>query len=211
MNTEQAYNLWSAQYDSNENKTRDLEGEALKVTLAGYAFRSVLEIGCGTGKNTGTLLDLAEQVRAVDLSEEMLRIAREKISSSRAEFLRGDLTGAWDFAGEQYELITFSLVLEHIEDLGPVFKKAAGALAAGGMVYAGELHPFKQYHGSKARFDTPKGVQVVPCFTHHVSDFTQAAEESGLEILTLKEFFDADDRSSPPRILSLLFRKPASL
>ncbi len=208
MNTEQAYDQWSAQYDDNENRTRDLEGRALKDMLAGYSFGPVLELGCGTGKNTLHLMECSEQITAVDLSEEMLKKARSKISSPGVEFVRSDITGTWeDFVSDRFDLITFSLVLEHIEDLSPVFRKAAGALVAGGLVYLGELHPSRQYAGSKARFETENGVQVVPCFTHHTSDFIHAAQENGLDMVALEEYFDDNDRSAAPRILALMFRK----
>ena len=60
MDTRQAYNLWSKQYDENINKTRDLEARAFRETLESYDFKYCLEIGCGTGKNTEWLLQKAE-------------------------------------------------------------------------------------------------------------------------------------------------------
>ena len=56
-----------------------------------------------------------------------------------------------------FDLVTFSLVLEHIEDLEPVLAKAANCMHSGATLYNGELHPYKQYAGSKARFDTAEG------------------------------------------------------
>ena len=52
MNVQEAYDNWADQYDSNMNKTRDLEAVALRETLAYIPFDTCLEIGCGTGKNT---------------------------------------------------------------------------------------------------------------------------------------------------------------
>ena len=34
MNVQQAYNTWAEQYDTNQNKTRDLEGITLREVLA---------------------------------------------------------------------------------------------------------------------------------------------------------------------------------
>ncbi|MGV3639990.1 MAG: class I SAM-dependent DNA methyltransferase [Adhaeribacter sp.] len=207
MNTRQAYNSWASQYDTNQNKTRDLEGQALRATLADLPFAHCLEIGCGTGKNTLWLMEKASKVTAVDLSEEMLAKAREKISSTQVHFIQADINASWDFGGQVYDLVSFSLVLEHIENLEPVFAQAARSLLAGGYLFLGELHPFKQYAGTKARFDTPEGRQVVPCFNHHISDFLQAAASQGLQLVELNEFFDQDNRMQIPRILTLLFRK----
>lgn len=56
MEIKQAYDAWAAQYDTNLNKTRDLEGLAPRLSLAKLPFSKVLEIGCGTGKNTEWLI-----------------------------------------------------------------------------------------------------------------------------------------------------------
>src|SRR5215217_2611381 len=87
MDIRQAYDKWSSQYDTNENKTRDLEAQALRICLDEIQFASCLEIGCGTGKNTEWLITKAKKITAIDLSEEMLAKAREKISSDRVEFI----------------------------------------------------------------------------------------------------------------------------
>lgn len=214
MNTQQAYNSWATQYDTNQNKTRDLEANVLRSTLnlQPFAFHlkpftSILEIGCGTGKNTQWLVEKAEHITAVDLSEEMLAKAKAKISSDKVVFKQADITQDWNFASGDYDLVTFSLVLEHINDLEPVLKKAAGSLRSGGHVYIGELHPFKQYSGSKARFETEEGLRIVDCFNHHISDFVSAAEKAGLKLVHLDEHFDDEDRTAIPRILALLFER----
>ena len=206
MNVQKAYDSWSAQYDTNLNKTRDLEALALQETLTGIEFENCLEIGCGTGKNTAWLLTKAKKITAVDLSTEMLAKAKEKINSDKVNFIQADILKDWDFVNIKYDLTTFSLVLEHIENLEPVFEKVSKLISGSGHVYIGELHPFKQYTGSKARFTTEEGEQVVTCFHHHISDFTQAAKKYGFTIMHINEYFDEGDRHAVPRILSILLK-----
>ena len=207
MDTRAAYNVWAHQYDTNLNKTRDLEAEALRSSLSGISFENCLEIGCGTGKNTAYFVERAKLVTAVDLSDQMLEKARQKITSPRVEFRLEDITAPWSFEKQFYNLVTFSLVLEHIKDLDHVFRQAADSLAPGGHVYIGELHPFKQYAGTKARFESENGVHVVECFNHHVSDFIIPAKKYGLSIVDINEFFDDNDRKNIPRILTIILKK----
>ena len=207
MNTKKAYDNWSAQYDTNINKTRDLEAIALRNTLANITFNSCLEIGCGTGKNTEWFISKANKIVAVDLSDEMLAKAKEKINADKVNFIQADITQEWNFVKTKFELISFSLVLEHIENLDAVFNEVSKAVTNGGYVYIGELHPFKQYAGSKARFNTDEGEQVLTCFNHNISDFIKAAKNNGFEITELNEYFDEDDMTTIPRILTMLFRK----
>ncbi len=207
MNIQKAYNLWAAQYDSSLNKTRDLEAFAIRSCLENIQFSSCLEIGCGTGKNTAWLIEKVDKLTAIDFSEEMLSKARKKVSSEKVHFRKADITQKWHFASTFYHLISCSLVLEHIEDLNLFFKKASENLISKGYLYIGELHPFKQYSGSKARFNTAEGEQVLTCFTHHLSDYLEAAKSNGFRLLEVKEHFDNNDRKCLPRILTLLFQK----
>ena len=207
MNVQESYNIWAKQYDINDNKTRDLEARALRETLANIEFLNCLEIGCGTGKNTGWILSKAQEILAIDLFEEMLAVARSKITSDKVRFVQGDINQKWDFADKQFDLITFSLVLEHIENLDHIFDQASKSLNRNGYVYVGELHPFKQYTGTKAKFNTGNDEHIVTCFNHNISDFTQSARKYGLDIVSLNEYFDDDDRNTIPRILSIIFRK----
>ncbi len=206
METKEAYNLWSEQYDTNLNKTRDLEARALRKTLETFNFDRCLEIGCGTGKNTEWLLHKASHITAVDFSEEMIARAKSKINLNKVRFLQADIRDIWNFTNEQYDLVSFSLVLEHIQNLDHVFNETSRALSPGGYVYIGELHPYKQYAGTKARFETEEGLQILDCYNHNISDFIRAAKKSGLEIGHLDEFFD-EDGTSIPRILVMIFRK----
>jgi len=207
-NVKDAYNNWSSQYDTNENKTRDLEAIALREILNTVSFERCLEIGCGTGKNTTWFLEQKANITAVDLSEEMLAKAKKKISSDKVNFIQADITKEWNFTKGKYDLISYSLVLEHIEDLDFIFKNTAQVLGKDGYVYIGELHPFKQYSGSKARFDTDEGRQIVTCFTHHISEFIQTAKKHGLALVDLNEYFDNNNKKDEiPRILTLLLKK----
>jgi ubiquinone/menaquinone biosynthesis C-methylase UbiE len=207
MNTQNLYNQWSATYDDVENKTRDLEKLAGQEILSTVHYRHVLELGCGTGKNTMWLSQKAERHLAVDLSEEMMAKAREKIQSAHVSFAHADITKTWDFVSGQPDLITCSLILEHIENLRFIFSEASRIIKDNGYFYICELHPYKQYTGSKARFETAEGLQVLECFVHHVSDYFDAAKSNGFTCLELKEWFDENDRNNPPRLVSFLFQK----
>lgn len=207
MDIKTAYNIWSAQYDTNKNKTRDLEARAVRKTLAKIKFDICLEIGCGTGKNTEWLKKKSKQLTAVDFSEEMIAKAKQKIKSDNVKFVHADIKKNWSFITEKYDLVTFSLVLEHIEDLDKIFYKVSKALVNGGYVYIGELHPFKQYSGSKAKFETEDGTQLLKCFNHNISDFIISGKNNDLTLVDLDEYFDDDDRTTIPRVITLLFKK----
>ena len=204
--TRELYDEWAATYDAVENPTRDLEKRACESVLGGMTFGTVIELGGGTGKNTRWLAERGERLISVDLSPEMQAIAKQKVHADNVEFRIGDISADWDPA-DPADLITCSLILEHVEDLGHVLREAAKVLTPGGRFYVCELHPFKQYAGSRARFETDEGMKVLGCFVHHVTDYTNAAVSNGFAIERMDEWFDADDRGGIPRLISFLFTK----
>lgn len=206
MEVENAYNLWASQYDSNQNTTRDLEGIALREQCKNISFNTVLEIGCGTGKNTQWFAEKANSITCVDFSGEMLALAKLKVPQGRVEFIKADITHSWTFGKEKFDLVSFSLVLEHIQNLDFIFEQTSKSLKTKGRVYIGELHPYKQYAGSKARFTTEEGTQTVPCHNHHISEFIRAAKKHGLTLENIEEYFD-EDNNDTPRILAIIFIK----
>ncbi len=207
MNVQEAYNVWADNYDTVQNKTRDLEATALKASVLFSEPLDILEIGCGTGKNSEWLLTKTKHLVAADFSAEMLAKAKEKITEKNVEFRQFDLREEWNFPENQFDLITCSLALEHIENINFVFGQARKVLRTGGLFYIGELHPFKQYQGSKARFDTESGVFELECFVHHISEFFVAAKHNNFECVDLKEWFDDDDKTETPRLLTIMFGK----
>ncbi|MGA8853473.1 MAG: class I SAM-dependent methyltransferase [Christiangramia sp.] len=207
MSIEKAYDQWSSQYDTNKNRTRDLDKKITRDILQDLDFNSVLELGCGTGKNTEWLQTKASKLLAVDFSEEMLDLAKKKINSENVIFQKADITKTWDWTSEKYDLITSNLILEHIADLNFIFNSAYAKLNKGGHFFISELHPFKQYKGTKARFEAESGLVELVTFTHHISEFLDAASSASFQLIKLNEFFD-EEENTPPRILSLLFQKP---
>lgn len=204
MSIRKAYNDWAESYDEMVNKTRDLEAEALRETITSN-YNNIVELGCGTGKNTSWLLERCESLIALDFSEEMLAKARIKINSEKVSFEQQDLTNNWELPEKSADLICCSLVLEHIEDLDSIFEKAAKILKKDGQFYIGELHPLKQYAGSKARFQTNERIQELEVFVHHTTEFTDAAFKHGFKLLEIKEWFDDNDRKGLPRLISFVF------
>lgn len=207
MDIQNAYNEWSAIYDSNENLTRDLDQQLTRATFKDQQFRSILELGCGTGKNTAFLAEIGTQVHALDFSEGMIAKAKEKVQAANVRFELADLTRRWPCETGGYDLISCNLVLEHIADLPHIFAEAARTLQPGGRFFLNELHPFKQYRGTKARFERGAETVEVDAFVHHISDFIHAATANGLRLVTFNEVWHAEDSGKPPRLVSFTFEK----
>lgn len=204
MTIQAAYTDWATTYDADRNLTRDLDAAVTRELLAGRRCRSLLELGCGTGKNTAFLAGLADQLLALDFSAGMLAQARAKVAAPNVRFAQADLTRPWPCADQSADLIVGNLVLEHIADLGFIFGQARRALRPGGQILICELHPFRQYQGSKATFQRDLAAVEIPAFIHHIAEFLEAAAVHGLALSQLQERWHAEDQGKPPRLLALL-------
>jgi ubiquinone/menaquinone biosynthesis C-methylase UbiE len=207
MSIQAAYDNWSATYDADENLTRDLDQIVTRKTLMGLKCKSVVEIGCGTGKNTLFLSQIALKVCAIDFSAQMIEKAKEKVRSANVVFITEDITKQWTCQNESADLVTCNLVLEHIEDLSLIFSEAFRVLVKGGYFFICELHPFRQYQGRKANFQRQQEIIEIPAFVHHLSDFFNTAKVNGFLLDDFKEWWHEQDKNKPPRLVSILFRK----
>jgi len=207
MNIQSAYNIWAHNYDEDKNLTRDLDAIIVRKEFSEKRFTSILEIGCGTGKNTIFFSEIADKVYAIDFSEGMIEKAKDKIKSHKVNFKRADITRKWPIENSTIELISCNLILEHIENLDLIFSEANRCLKQKGKFFINELHPFRQYEGKKATFENDGKTTQIDAFVHHISDFTNAAVNNGFKLLRLNEFWHEFDKDKLPRILSLTFTK----
>ena len=207
MNIQSAYNSWANNYDEDKNLTRDLDAEIVRNEFSNQKFDSILEVGCGTGKNTIFFESISNRLTAIDFSDNMISKAKKKVISKNVSFKIVDITKDWNLKGNKFDLITFNLILEHIEDLGFIFEQADKHLISNGLIFINELHPFRQYDGKKAVYEENGETKEIDAFVHNVSAFINSANKNGLRLLTLNEFWHEQDQNKLPRILSLKFIK----
>ena len=103
-----------------------------KFDLAG--MESVLDIGSGAGQIAGHLLKYGDpeiKVTCTDLSSQMLRRARNRLKSSRPDFVVADLCHL-PFADGSFDGVTCGYVLEHLPDPRSGLAEMARVLSKGG-------------------------------------------------------------------------------
>lgn len=206
-----AYNEWAETYDTVENRTRDLAAEVLRKVDLNFQGRRVIEVGCGTGRNTEWLARPeagSTNIVAMDFSDAMLARARVRVNYSRVRFMQHDVRATWPLADDSADVVIVMLVLEHVEDLQPVFAEAARTLSTGGELFICELHPTRQLMGKQARFTNAKTGEHtrVTAFLHETADYLKAGESSGFELMDQSGWYDEDAPSdNPPRLFSLRF------
>ena len=200
------YNAWAYQYDNNINPTRDLDKTVTKESLSNLDFFKVLELGCGSGKNTEWLITKADKLVGLDFSKNMLDLARNKITSKKVTLINADLNEKWPVNNNSFDLATINLTLEHIEILDHIFNSLFMKLTQGGKCFVCELHPKKQLAGSKARFEENETEIALDVFYHSELEYIESAEKAGFNLIAKKDWYD--NEKELPRLISFLFEKP---
>ncbi|KKN64394.1 hypothetical protein LCGC14_0491940 [marine sediment metagenome] len=201
------YNLWSDSYDSDDNPTRDLDHLVVSQTIHYFKNKKIIEIGCGTGKNTVLLSKVASQVQAIDFSEGMLERAKNKLrDKNNIRFFSADITKKWPFTNGSNDVILCSLVLEHIENLDFIFSKANRVLVASGEFFINEFHPYCQYQGKKPNFQKNGNKIVIESYIHDITEFINSGLNNNFELRNLNECRE-NKRDLFPRLISIILKK----
>jgi ubiquinone/menaquinone biosynthesis C-methylase UbiE len=113
------------------------EAELARLS-AGRRFRRVLDLGCGTGKQTVLLAPFAEEVWAIDLSIDSLRQAEARCARAgfrNVKFLQQSIVSLPAENGSVDAIVSYGDVISHVHDAyRQVFVECARVLAPGGVM-----------------------------------------------------------------------------
>jgi ubiquinone/menaquinone biosynthesis C-methylase UbiE len=117
------------------------ERPATIALLGPVTGRRVLEVGCGPGVLTSWLVENGAVVTAMDVSEQMARLARGRAGPG-ARVLVADLADPLAFAADaSMDLVVASLVLHYVSDWTAVLREFHRVLAPDGAVIFSTHHP----------------------------------------------------------------------
>lgn len=233
-NTEQNWNRMAVAYEGFtagvDSYSYRIEWPCIKRLLPDLHGKSVIDLGCGAGRFT-FLLERAGAARTVgvDLSEEMLRLAKEQADTrhSKVEFLRGNI--AKPFMKEKFDFAFSSTSTHYLQNLKPFFENLHDLLHPKSECVLSVMHPVytAQYpidRGERFPDDSEWTVRYLDkrerayiqpwveyndemenflsrSWHHTFSDYVNAAVGSGFSILEAQEPLPPEDwkESAPKR------------
>ncbi|HEU4329039.1 MAG TPA: methyltransferase domain-containing protein [Roseiflexaceae bacterium] len=154
----------------------------------------VLDVGCGTGIPTARMLSEAGfSVLGIDISREMIRIAREQVP--HAEFALMDMADI-PFQGPSFNAVTafFSLLMLRRGDIERTLWHLTELLLPGGFLLVSMVNGDLDYD-QIAFLDIPVYVSA-----YQRDEFAQLLVNSGLRILEIQSVEYSGEDGSPPEV-----------
>jgi len=118
-----------------------VEQPAMAALLPDTRGKSVLDLGCGYGRNCLAFARQgAARVVGLDISEKMLAVARRESGGATVEYLRMSMTELASLAGA-FDLVYSSLAFHYIEDFPQLADDIYRLLRPGGHLLFSQEHP----------------------------------------------------------------------
>lgn len=203
LDTEVTYDLWAQHYDTDGNFLTALDSNEMKTLLPKFlsmlkppnplARSKIIDLGCGTGRNTVHLLNLPDidDVVALDLSPKMLDIAQHRIKTTDPKdtnvvFEVYDMlkTPSPPVAALGATAVISTLVVEHIP-LPEFFKAVSAILNPGGLLLLTNMHSDMGSVTQAGFVDPGTGQRIRPTsYAHSVDNIVSEAEIQGFEVIS---------------------------
>jgi SAM-dependent methyltransferase len=181
------YGEWVATYERTVENAMDIALLDRLTTPRWDTYSEAADLGCGTGR-TGAWLRQhgVGAVDGVDVTPEMLARARERGVFRRLVEANVTATG---LEGAAYDLVTTSLVDEHLEDLAPLYREAHRLAKPGAPYVLVGFHPhFIIASGMPTHYTSASGEEIaIVTHLHLLSDHVTAGLNAGWTLIEMQE------------------------
>lgn len=163
----------------------DIEKAVLAAAGAG-PFDLVIDFGTGTGRMLALFAPKARRVEGIDLSHQMLTVARSKLQeagASNASVRHGDAT-ATPYPDDSASLVIIHQVLHFLDDPARALNEAARVLKPGGKLVVIDFAPHTLEHLRTEHAHRHLGIGE--------ADLERWGEKAGLAVKSAKTFRSPD-------------------
>lgn len=169
--SKEGYNLYASEYDKTLGHLGSFEKDFLLRILGKIKVERALDLGCGTGRLVPILKKSADMIVAADVSEEMLKIVKEKFP--KVETALTDINDL-SFNADYFDLVIAGFLIVHVRDLEVAFDEVYRVLKDGGYFILTNVNQKKA-----PKLETGTGGEIViESHYHRPVDVIEALERS---------------------------------
>lgn len=186
-------------HDFGENSNRDNR----KVFYSKLGFirpgMKVLDLACGDGLDLAYYKELGAEVYGLDASEELVKIARERLPGAD---IRVGLFESNPFEDNFFDIVLSKYAIQTSADMKPVFLEINRVLKTGGTLIYLVTHPLRQYMEKKDPTTDYFEQKIVDCHilndtivvqepTHTLNEYLNPDFLTNFDVQEFEEYWDA--------------------
>ena len=187
--SEEAYDLWSEDYDFQDgNLMLDMDEVLFSGLLSDLDLenKQIADIGCGTGRHWAKMLQHnPESITGFDVSAGMLKRLQEKFPEAHTCKITDNRFSA--IPDNRYHVIVSTLTMAHIENMEEALAAWCRILKQGGDIIITDFHPNALANGGKRTFEHHKTKMAVRNFVHFLEDIEAILIKKGFYVVNKQE------------------------
>lgn len=129
FDSKKGYNLAAGEYDKKETYLDSFEKDKLIPLLGDIAGKKILDVGAGTGRLSLRMKKLGADVTAMDISQGMLNVLKNKNKNIAITF--GEAEDI-PFPNNVFDFVVAAFLIVHLKDPSKFFDEAYRVLKHGG-------------------------------------------------------------------------------
>lgn len=184
LSPREAYRLWAPVYAA-ENALTTLEDAAVRDVTPCLTGRTLLDVGCGTGRRMLAADPPPQRSIGVDLVLDMLTAG--DAAEASALLIAGDVR-ALPLAEDAFHVVWCRLVLGHLPALDVAYRELARVASDGATLIVTDFHPAAAAAGHTRTFRDGAGVlHAVEHHAHSAERHVTAAAGAGWTLVVQRE------------------------
>lgn len=159
----------------------------------------VLDLACGDGLDLAYYKELGAEVYGLDASEELVKIARERLPGAD---IRVGLFESNPFEDNFFDIVLSKYAIQTSADMKPVFLEINRVLKTGGTLIYLVTHPLRQYMEKKDPTTDYFEQKIVDCHilndtivvqepTHTLNEYLNPDFLTNFDVQEFEEYWDA--------------------
>ncbi len=143
-----SYDKFAKQYSDSHGEEGDyfhqtqIDPYILKI-VGNPKGKAIYDLGCGNGYISRKLSKLGAKVFASDISEELIKLAKEKSEGLDINYSARNGIDFSGFENDQFDVVMMNMVIHYIEDIDTLFKEISRVLKPDGILAFSTSHFFR--------------------------------------------------------------------
>lgn len=186
---QKAYDMWASTYDDQPDNLMLALDEEIFSSLSNridLENKTVIDIGCGTGRHWSKLLNRnPKELIGFDVSEKMLQKLQYKFPFAKTNLLQNNMLPS--LQNDSVDVIISTLSIAHIKNIEEAWQEWNRVLKPGGSMIITDYHPAALAMGADRTFQYDNKIISIVNYVHSIERIIAIAEKENNKVKNIIE------------------------